>query len=493
MRTVLLGTDFMYDGNGVLRPIEINTAIGSSRNKVEADEDVYDFTELNTFINSNGFTKIVYIGNNATIKQNISSSFSDKEFEYYKIVQGSITIPYVEDSETTLIIRSAYDTTALVDDTYCRDKVEYLKLIQSQSFGSQFAYKDASNNLISTITTIEDNGVHPNFILKSRYPNYDKNVYPKLYKVSNQSELETILENVDETYFLMPYYFNSAKLNNNKITKIRSLNLLYPPSLESIPIGAYTDLSTRYIQPNPTYNSTTHQLDSWYKDSYISGDEQLITPKLLDTDLIQLADDTFVTALDLQIGAQIKTIQIPNAENVNIIDESVNYHISISEFISGAAYVTNSVVNKKRVDLDAEMAEIVFTDGTDWSDTANSSYLIEKDNEVRFIKIKDLVQGDKVILIDTSDLTQVQLVTKIVDTIQQTTSVFSGWLIDTETQNIFLTKTDDSQNFINFAAVEHNFVSCGPYTGYCTQSPYCNKGWYCTGYGDCRSYQAACI
>lgn len=491
MRTVLLGTDFMYDGNGVLKPIETNTAIGTSLNKVEKEQDIYDFTELNNFINSNGFVKLVYIGNSDKIKNHLSSSFTNIEFEYYRILNGSITIPVVEDSETTLIIRSAYDTTALVDDTYCRDKVEFLKLIQNESYGSQFAYKDDSGNLVSTITTIEDNGVHPNFILKSRYPNYDKNVWPKLYKISTQEELNTLLESVDENYFLMPYYFNSDKIYDNKVTKIRSLNLLYPPTLQSIPIGTYTDLTTRYIQSNPTYNSTTHQLDDWYKDCYISGEINIITPKLLDTDLVQLADGTFVTAMDLQVGAEIKAIQIPNAENVNIIDETVNYHIPLSEFMSGSTYVTNTIVGKKRVDVDAKMAIITFTDSTDWQDTANSSYLVEKDNELRFVKVKDLMAGDKVILIDTTNPTQVQCVVKTVSTIQQTTSVFSGWLIDTETQNIFLTKTDNSQDLINFAAVEHNLLPCPGYTCYCVQGN-CPKNHYCSGYGDCRTYPYLC-
>ena len=491
MRTVLLGTDFMYDGNGVLKPIEMNTAVGTSLNKIENEQDVYDFTELNNFINSNGFTKLVYIGNSGKIKENLSSSFSNLEFEYYRVLHGSITIPYVEDSETTLIIRSAYDTTALVDDTYCRDKVEFLKLIQNESYGSEFAYKNDSGNLVSTITTIEDNGVHPNFILKPRYPNYDKQVWPKLYKVSTQEELNTVLENVDENYFLMPFYFNSEKIYNNKITKLRSLNLLYPPTLQSIPVGTYTDLTTRYIQPNPTYNVTTHQLDNWYKDCYISGEVNIITPKLLDTDLIQLADGTFVNVFDLEVGAEIKAIQIPNAENVNIIDETVNYHIPLSEFISGSTYVTNTVTGKKRVDLDAEMAIITFTDGTDWQDTTNSSYLVENNNEIRFVKIKDLVVGDKVILIDTSNPTQIQTVVKTVSGVEETMSVFSGWLIDTETQNIFLTKTDNGQDLINFAAIEHNFIPCSGYTCYCTQGN-CPKGLVCSGLGDCRSYPHIC-
>ena len=32
----------------------------------------------------------------------------------------------------------------------------------------------------------------PNFIIKKRYPNYDKNEYPKLYKIQNLTELNAL-------------------------------------------------------------------------------------------------------------------------------------------------------------------------------------------------------------------------------------------------------------------------------------------------------------
>ena len=54
MRTVLIGSDFMYDKDGNLRPIEINTAVGwDGPEKVEDDVDCLDFSTLDTFIKSN--------------------------------------------------------------------------------------------------------------------------------------------------------------------------------------------------------------------------------------------------------------------------------------------------------------------------------------------------------------------------------------------------------------------------------------------------------
>ena len=47
MRTVLIGSDFMYDQDGNLKPIEINTAVGwDNASKVEHDVDSLDLTNL---------------------------------------------------------------------------------------------------------------------------------------------------------------------------------------------------------------------------------------------------------------------------------------------------------------------------------------------------------------------------------------------------------------------------------------------------------------
>ena len=188
MRTVLLGSDFMYDKNGSLRPIEINTAVGYHYNKLESNEEAFDLTSLLSFINTNGFTKVVYIGEIEELSLMFSNALNEVsvEYEFLLVPNTSVTIPHVDDNDTTLIIRSAYDTTAIVDDNYCRDKVQFLELIKSESFGAQFAYINDDNALVNYITTIPDNGEHPNFILKARYPQYDREVFPKLFKVSSQ-------------------------------------------------------------------------------------------------------------------------------------------------------------------------------------------------------------------------------------------------------------------------------------------------------------------
>lgn len=488
MRAVIVGLDFVYDSVGNLRPIEMNTNIGYSTQKVENDNEVFDMTDFQNFVTSNMFTKITYIGSNAKIKeqiQNVTTNLS-VEFETILTAPNSITIPHIEDSTTHLIVRTAFDTTAILDSSYCVNKIEYLNLIKDSEFGSEFAYLNEENVLINNITNIQDNGIHPNFILKAVKPVYNKEVYPKFYKVTNQDELDIILQNITEDYFLMPYYFNESKVHSGKVTKIRKISMMFPPNLESIHIGDYTDVSIQRLENNVTYNEETFEIDNLYRNIYYTSDFKINLPKLLDDDYVIMADGTTKSGLDLEVGDLIRTIDIPNADNVDTVNVLANYQIDMQTFLDGVVYSTNRVTNKKRIDISVEIAEITFTDGTKWFDTINSSYLIYENNEIKFVKIMDFVPGNIVLLIDTSEYENVQIVEKTVQSINIVDEEFSGWIIGVERAHLFLTSTGNpTTSYVSyFAAVEHNYATCfsTPYYGQGS----CPKGQCCGPFSVCE-------
>jgi hypothetical protein len=495
MRAVIIGTDFIYDNNGNLKPIEINTNITLSSNRLEFDQnEIFDMTDFANFITENGFNKVTYLGSVKSIKDKINDVCDNLSIEFTNILVGtaSLTIPYVEDSVDHLIVRTAYDTTAILDDLYCKNKVNYLNLIKDTDFGPQFAYSDEVGDVINHITQIKDNGVHPNFILKAKLPNYDKTQYPKLFRVTSQSELDSILENVTDEYFLMEFYLNLNKVYNDVITKIRKISMLFPPSLESIHLGSYTDLATQSLSVQPQYDPITFELLPEFRSSYITSNLKILQPKLMDDDYVILSDGTKKSGLDLQVGDILKTIDIPNSDNVNILDELVNYNIDIETFISGATFTSNAVTMKKRIDGVTKIFKITFTDGTTWSDTEYSSYLVNSENTVKFKLISDFIAGDILILIDTSIDTTVTVIQKTISSLEIVNEMFSGWIITVEREHIFLTQTVNETNppslvavSESFAAVEHNNVSCfnsNCYTG--SPSNGCGKGQCCCG-GKC--------
>lgn len=507
MRTLLLGVDFMYDKNGNLIPIEINTSVGWDgtgiiENFTSLNEDyseIVDLSELESFITERGFNKIVYIGVVPPISSGLSKIANKLSLEYHQEKTGinSITVPFIEDNDTTLIIRSAYDTTALVDENYCRDKINYLSLIKNEQFGTQFAYIDDTNTLINTITTLVDNGNHPNFILKYRYPTYDKKVYPKLFKATTQEQLNTIIEdNVTSDYFLTPFYLNESKLYQGNITVTRVLSLLIPPDLTSITLGSYTkpsDLSILGL--TPTYNSSTFELNQEFRGAYLVQGNNFTSPKLSDDDFIEMADGTFKSAQDLQIGDEILTIDIPNPNNVNLIDEFADFHIDYNTLVSGSSYSINRVINKIRVNRLAEILKITFTDSTDWYDTANSSYLTDVDGDIKYTELKKLTKGDNLVLVNSNNTSSVDYVQKTIDTIEIVKEMFSGWDITVERQHMFLTisqpellATDPSQRPTSYVAIEHNFTPCTFYFSCIPFYPQCPKNAPSCDAGACRSY-----
>ena len=484
MRTVIIGSDFVYDKDGNLKPIEINTNVGWVYLTVEDNDLVLDLTTLSSFITEKGFTKVVYIGTISTLRKKLITLTDTLAitFEHVETGMSSITIPFVEDNDETLIIRSAYDTTALVDDTYCKDKVNFLNLIKDSTFASQFAYKDDNGDLVNHITTINDNGVHPNFILKAVNPVYDKTNYPKFYKVTNESELNTILSNIDTGHFLMEFHLNIDKLYEDHIQIFRGLNLLFPPNLESISLGGYTYLPTARLDNDVTYNTTTFELDSEFKYKYISNEYTLTSPKLLDTDKVELSDGSFKTALELQVGDLLKTIDIPNPNEIEVDSELADYGITYNTFLTGTTYSTNAVTFKKKVSQIVDYVRINFTDNTFWEDTNTSNYLIVRNDNIMFISLghnidypDETIQiGDSVILLDTTDGNFSPII-KEAQSFTKTKQIFDGWIIGVERAHLFLTQTSNNTSFVT---IEHN-VGCATAAISCQQAD-CPKGLFCT-------------
>jgi hypothetical protein len=480
MKTLLLGTDFAYDINNVLRPIETNTNVAIDKFTPEKPIDIFDLTELNTLIETNGFTEITYIGAMYSLHMELEEYCELHNITYvYHHILNHITIPVVEDSETHLIIRSAYDTNAIVDDLYCKDNVKFFNLIKEQSFGSEIAYFDDVS--VNNITTIIDNGNHPNFILKSKLPYYDDKTFPKLFKVTTTEELNVILQNVDKDYFMMPFYVNMDKQYVNHLYVLRGLNLLLPPNLNSISLGAHRKVTVRNIDNLSEFDSITYELDYSDRGKYLTGQQTVHGGKLRDTDRVEMADETYKTALDLQVGDMVKTVKVANPNNVDLT-EGTNYQITYEEFVSGSEYTTAEVTGKQKVDKFVRTSKITFTDGTTWTDTVNSSYIILRDNQIQFKRLdaitKTLISDDQIVLVDTG-MDEFTTILKTIETIETDSFIFSGYEITVIPEHVFLTLNEEGSSF---AAIEHN-LSCiyGSPSTPCVGT--CSKGGSCTQTG----------
>jgi hypothetical protein len=207
--------------------------------------------------------------------------------------------------------------------------------------------------------------------------------------------------------------------------------------------------------------------------------------------MVEMADGSFKTALELQENDVIKTIDIPNPNGIDNASYMSNFGITYDTLVSGTTYSTNKIISKRQINKISFVNELTFEDGSTWFDTNGSYYLIDRNDVIQFGSLQEMKIGDVVLMLDTTD-GNVDFVRKTVSSNVQNRTIFSGWEITVENAHLFLTKTTSTNNQ-SYVTIEHNLIGC-PYLacgcpGTCASCP--KPAPYCDGYV-CRPAQGGC-
>lgn len=461
MKAVLVGTDLMYRKDGSLAPIEINTNVGwDEANRVEKEEDVWNLEDLVNFIISKAITEVDFLPGTATKIMSKLQELVGPDVQV-KIVDDSQEIA---DSDTNLIIRTGYNDEALVD-SFCRDKIDFLKSLQGTPLACEFLLKTAEG-FEGEITSVETEYPEdvPNFILKYRYPNYDKSEFPKLYRFHSMKELLSFAEGMPEDFFLMPYYYCKDKLwNNRRILLVREWSFFVANNeggLDSIEIGRYTkvcdDLTemSAEVLSNGEFSASCRSMflsTDWYNKNLRSE------VALLDKgDLVWMSDGSWKAIEDIQLGDKVKSLEIPEKEGYDSDNHTGNYGITVEELETETRYIGNAITAIHKLGRFDNIVTFTFTDDTDWYDTDYSSYpTVNAEGEVEFKTLKRIQKGDRVILINIKDIESPKFVVKEVKTISTTRRLLnSGYTVELDGSHLFISRTSSDQQA--YAAIEHN-------------------------------------
>ena len=396
MRSLLISTDLIRKGDGNWTPTEINTNSGhdidipqkstAAEFFIENFDTYLEHLNFHNFLQENGITKMIVIDDRNGGLSTILNSFANYyqyEFTNVDSPDGSITVPYVEDVEDTIIIRIAYDTTALVDDLYTRDMFEFHNLIKDESFASPVTFNTGEENNIDTIVTFEPSidGIAPNYLVKPRVPGYVKGMYPRVYRLDTQEELDELKASLTENQFIQKYEYNEeAGTINNRTFFVRSLDLLYGSNLDVLNIGGYKSIN------GVSVNNTLLRYDT----ELVEGKRlnQLVTTKWHPvhtlsnslryhfdaTDFVLMPDGTDKLASELVIDEAVfginfnEEIQLHKAASVT----------TLSTFTTGSTNVSFLEQNP----FDCIYINITAVDENNneysWSDGVGNSYLVQK-------------------------------------------------------------------------------------------------------------------
>ena len=489
MKGTIIGTDLLEFNNSV-KILEINTNTTIFNSAV----DLLDYGSFFEMLVNNNITELHFIYNEKEsyisdtdiegsflFEERLKTKCIENNITYfnYKVPKNSVTVPYVEDADNKFILRQAFDTTALVDETYCADKFEFFNLMKDSEYIPKTYISNGGELSFDTFNTLSTyaNG-EPNFVKKDRYPNYDVNLYPLLSKLTSNTQLDQLKTSVDNTTFLIQeFIYDDANIVNNKWNVIRSIDILYGGELDVLNMGSYKtstfvdvdawadeyELDGITLTKKSRYKwvnkSTNNGLTAF---NYHANSESLILGN----------DGTLINLNDLEIGNSISAINFTDVDGLspNSYDSDSfrnppkRWNSTITQSQSTLTTLPADVLSLTSANLSEIMLKITLENGVSWNEFKDTQFLIQAaDSDLHYFdRINTVEIGDKIV---TYNKTTSELSILTITGLEIVYDEVIGYNIDIEPSDLFLV---DITN--DLFVIQHNFncdncgwLPCGQY------------------------------
>lgn len=485
MKGTIIGTDLLEKDDSVkILEINTNTTIYNS------GADMLDYDAFFSVLTTNNINELHFIYTESTSYAPLPSEFRFEEklkekcdelnitYHAYVVPRNSVTVPYIEDSPNKFILRQAFDTTALVDETYCADKFEFFNLMSGSTYVPDTYFSSGLLAVNALHSTNYSDLSHPNLIVKPRNPLYDGMDYPELHIVSNQTEFDSVKDNIPENTLLQEFVYDDANIVDGKYSIIRSIDIIYGSSLDIVNMGGYRQsaiIPVSFSDNEFLENSTKLNQKTRYKyitkpvgnfaaiDYHVDDDTMILnySGNLLDVDTIQLGD--YIKSINFQDN---------NGNNAGNFDEETlsvyGWDGTVQKSNETLEVVQSELLGKQSANVDTLFVKITLANGLTWVDAPSCKYYIEESGttETRFEKVNNLYVGDKMVVTDnlTNTLTTVEITG-----LEMEYAIKTIYDLDFEPSDLFLVDIGDG-----LFGVMHNSCWCPwNYCGY-----YCHS-WYC--------------
>lgn len=480
MKGTIIGTDLL-EYNDSVKILEINT----NTTLFNSATDLLDYDSLFSVLIYNNISELHFIYNeddsfvnNGEPDFRFESILKEKCLENnityfpYKVPKYSITIPYVEDTADRFILRQAYDTTALVDSTYCADKFEFGNLMTGSIYSTNtyFTSSNLSFDNLSTITQYD--GAQPNIVKKARYPEYDFGQFPAIYTLDEVEELSDMKESLEDNFLLQEFIFDEANIVNNRWNIIRSIDIIYGGELDIINMGAYrTSTSVNMDFCLDEFDADTKKLNTKSRFKWVnkSSTERLIEYHADIDSLILDASGSIVSLSDISVGDSLKSIDFTNLDGYSPSDDlpieyNKRWESTITQTNTTLTDLSADVQSITSQSIDGLYINITLEDGTTWSDLAGTTFYTEISGSdvTQFNKLNHIIVGDKLLIYNknTSEVTK-----KEITNLELVYDSKLAYSVDVEPSDLFLVDI----NSIEYV-IQHNYFcdwcgwySCGSY------------------------------
>ena len=335
MKGTLFSADFVIDESSNLRLLELNTdtafvSVGLYNH--------FDFTDFFNLLSSNGITEM------AVIHKHFQNNFvdhleqavaSDATFitKFVKVKEFANTVypTVITDESNRFILRLAYDENAVFDSTYCKDRVNVLKLFNENSGGTSVpeAYFSSSDGVINTLTSsINNNERYPDIVSKHKTQSPQPLVFKKfgdgvLAESSSADLYSDYLNNYldKENLYIEKFHTSPTTISDGVAKSIRTFQIVYGSNLDTLQLGAYK-IDSMFGLPSDISQDTTEMLydipakhyfeytTNFMKDNYFEG--------LLDSEAYKEVNDTYTNIVDARVSGSVKSYHVsgsPDTDN----------------------------------------------------------------------------------------------------------------------------------------------------------------------------------
>ena len=366
MKGTLFSADFVTDEMSNLRLLELNTdtafvSVGLYNH--------FDFTSFFNLLSTNSITHLVVIYKpmqrnfveHLETQVGTSATFITN-FEKIREYSDTIYPTAVTDSSDKFILRLAYDENAVFDSTYCKDRINVLKLFNENtaSLSVPELYVSSSDGIINTLTSSLNNNIQtPDVVTKAFSHTTNPMDFLKFDRAGyyHSSSIEMITDFVDnyldkDNLYAEKYHLSPTTLSDGVVKSIRAFSVVYGSNLDVVQLGAYKIESMFDLPQSITGSSEglygyndgiTYQIPLKHYYEYTTN---FIKPNtldgLLDVENYKMVDDTFIPVTDARVSGSIKSYFVSGSPDTDNRESYMSW--SYSGNTLSDSFVTESVI-----------------------------------------------------------------------------------------------------------------------------------------------------
>jgi hypothetical protein len=483
MKATIIGSDFLQKDD-LVKFLEINT----NTTIYNEGADLLDYTALFDMLNSNSITEFHFIWTEGDAFKPLNQPFRFKQilqakclennitYAEYVVPMNSVTVPYVEDATNRFILRQSFDTTALVDETYCADKFEFFNLMKDSEYIPKTNFTSDSLE-VNTLDSVDyTDTTNPNVLIKHRYPNYDVTQYPAMYAVSDNTELSNTISSAESNYLVQEFIFSEDNVVDGRYSIIRGIDIIYGPNLDIINMGGYTQSAVIPISFADTeFVTGTNKLNQKSRYKYITkevGKSKGVDYHTDDDSNILNYDGSLTNVSSIQLGDYIRSINFVDSnenEAKAFTNEIFTYgwDSTLQQSNDTLEPLQSELVGMVSASVEMVMIKITLEDGRNWNDSPGCVYYIEEKDSTatRFEKVNSLYIGDKLVI---TDPTTAELRTIAITGLEMVYETKIIYTLDFAPSDLFLVDIGDNEY-----SVMHNGCWCS--SSYCGN--WCYASW----------------